>query len=355
MKDSGQSPEGVTMRDVADHCGVAVATVSRALRDHPRISDATKLRVLQAAQELGFRPDARLGELMGQVRQGRKAHYQGHIALVFPSGRRADRENRPAIAGGVGGVNERAEQLGYGVAEFWLEDDEISPSKLGRALKTRDIRGVILIQPGPEGISHFELDWSVAAWVTLGFVSPRPGLHAVTSDRMSDAMEAVYRLHDSGARRVVYIYEVSDAVMGNDWLAGYSAGMITRDLEPLVVKISDRDFEGFAERVARRDPEAVLTHSHHVEKLLREADFDCPMAFLNLMGPDPDRMGIRISNTDTGVNAVDLVVSQLRQGEHGLPSVQKKVITRGSWHCPEDGARVHERDGESVSSDAAVS
>ncbi len=46
----------VTSRDVAQLAGVSQPTVSRALRDDPRVSEATKVRVRQAAARLGYVP-----------------------------------------------------------------------------------------------------------------------------------------------------------------------------------------------------------------------------------------------------------------------------------------------------------
>lgn len=47
----------VTIEDVARAAGVSTATVSRALRDLPNVSAATRERVLAAVDELGYRPD----------------------------------------------------------------------------------------------------------------------------------------------------------------------------------------------------------------------------------------------------------------------------------------------------------
>src|SRR5215217_4588777 len=44
-----------TMRDVATTAGVSVMTVSRALRDDPMVLPETRDRVLEAAQQLGYR------------------------------------------------------------------------------------------------------------------------------------------------------------------------------------------------------------------------------------------------------------------------------------------------------------
>ena len=43
-----------TVRDVAALAGVSTATVSRALHGHPAISEATRVKVEQAALQLGY-------------------------------------------------------------------------------------------------------------------------------------------------------------------------------------------------------------------------------------------------------------------------------------------------------------
>lgn len=46
-----------TIVDIADKLGISIATVNRALSDKPRVSDETRALVLQAAKEMGYRPN----------------------------------------------------------------------------------------------------------------------------------------------------------------------------------------------------------------------------------------------------------------------------------------------------------
>ena len=62
----------VTQRDIARELGVAVSTVSRSLSDVPGIPEATKERVRQAAERLGYRRDAHAASLRTAAR-GRSA------------------------------------------------------------------------------------------------------------------------------------------------------------------------------------------------------------------------------------------------------------------------------------------
>jgi len=46
-----------TLADVAAAAGVSTSTASRALTNHPKITEATRKRVMEAAELLGFEPN----------------------------------------------------------------------------------------------------------------------------------------------------------------------------------------------------------------------------------------------------------------------------------------------------------
>jgi DNA-binding LacI/PurR family transcriptional regulator len=48
----------VRLKDIAEHVGVSVMTVSKALRDEPDVSPGTKTRIKLAAQQMGYVPDS---------------------------------------------------------------------------------------------------------------------------------------------------------------------------------------------------------------------------------------------------------------------------------------------------------
>jgi LacI family transcriptional regulator len=66
----------VTIKDIAEIAGVSFSTVSRCLNDSPLVSDATKQKVAQIAQEMGFEFNASArGLITSQV---------GTVAIVLP-------------------------------------------------------------------------------------------------------------------------------------------------------------------------------------------------------------------------------------------------------------------------------
>ena len=50
--------KSITIKDIAKECGVGVATVSRALNDHPDINPDTKHKILEIVEKYGFIPNS---------------------------------------------------------------------------------------------------------------------------------------------------------------------------------------------------------------------------------------------------------------------------------------------------------
>src|SRR5574344_1873288 len=47
----------ITLKEVAQTCGVSVATVSNILNGKPKVSEATKQRVLEVVKQTGYQPN----------------------------------------------------------------------------------------------------------------------------------------------------------------------------------------------------------------------------------------------------------------------------------------------------------
>jgi len=67
-----------TIKDVASAAGVTAGTVSRALRDDPRVIESTRLRIVEAARHLNYRPNLQA--------RGLQTGKTGAVGLACPSG-----------------------------------------------------------------------------------------------------------------------------------------------------------------------------------------------------------------------------------------------------------------------------
>jgi len=89
----------VRLKDIAQLAGVSVMTVSKALRDEPDVSAATKTRIKHLAQEAGYVPDSSA--------QGLRTKTTRLFGLLIPA------PTNPIYARIVFAIEERAQELGY--------------------------------------------------------------------------------------------------------------------------------------------------------------------------------------------------------------------------------------------------
>src|SRR5450432_4741371 len=89
----------VRLKDIAQHAGVSVMTVSKALRDEPDVSTNTKLRIKSLAAQMGYVPDSSA--------QGLRSKTTKLFGLVIPA------TTNPIYARIVFAIEERAFELGY--------------------------------------------------------------------------------------------------------------------------------------------------------------------------------------------------------------------------------------------------
>ncbi len=120
MQTIAQVPKNrTTIQDIAQVINVTSSTVSRALNDHPSISDATKKLVVETAARLNYRPN----RIAAALRSGRSMN----IGVILPF---ADRAFFGSI---IRGIEDEAAKKGYGVIVCQAYDD---PKKEKRALET---------------------------------------------------------------------------------------------------------------------------------------------------------------------------------------------------------------------------
>lgn len=73
----------ITIKDIARECGCAVSTVSRALNDHPDVSQKTKEKIKAIVQEHGFVPNNNARQLKAQQTRSILILVKGAFNLFF--------------------------------------------------------------------------------------------------------------------------------------------------------------------------------------------------------------------------------------------------------------------------------
>jgi DNA-binding LacI/PurR family transcriptional regulator len=185
-----------TLRDVARHLNLNESTISRGLRNEPRIPLQTRKRIQAAAQELGYRPDCLLSQ-MGSARWQRDKMAQGS-SIAYLGCERAEQADVAPL------VREQAAVLGYHV-EVFQRREFASSSSLQRTLRNRGLTN-ILIGPITEESLLVELDWPKFICVQLipGFFPLQ--LNAVSVNHFNAVALAWRTAVNYGYRRIGIIF-----------------------------------------------------------------------------------------------------------------------------------------------------
>ena len=133
-----------SLQDIAARLGVHPSTVSRALRNHPAISEAVRLRVQAVAREFAYKPNPLIAALVRSRKARRAGSYRATLGYVYtaPVGRvTAWRKDYDAL---FSGARTRARFLGYELEEFNLSGTRFTPRRFTQILLTRNILGLIL-------------------------------------------------------------------------------------------------------------------------------------------------------------------------------------------------------------------
>src|SRR5690606_34133998 len=139
----------ITLRHIAARLGVSVATVSRALREDPRVRPETARRVLAAVAATGYQPDPVVSAGMAKIR--RRDFYRETLAWCGD----CPRGEQPWVAPRFRAVEDYGARLGYGVEYYHFERP--TPRALARLASIWWARGICGVLLGPLRAGHAEL------------------------------------------------------------------------------------------------------------------------------------------------------------------------------------------------------
>lgn len=91
-------PGHITIKDIARSVGVHHATVSRAVRNDPRIVSATTSRIKAAAIELGFQPDTHMHALSAFRAGLRAQNFRDTHGFIWPENTPEEVAQQPYVS-----------------------------------------------------------------------------------------------------------------------------------------------------------------------------------------------------------------------------------------------------------------
>ena len=199
----------VSLKTIAERCGVSTATVSKALNDHKDISEATRKRVRQVADELGYFPNAAARAL--------KTNRSYNIGVLFEeeAGRGLTHEY---FSGVLNGLKKQAEKLGYDIT-FINTCFENRKMSYYDHCRYRNFEGVAIVCADFNEPDVVELMNSELPVVTIDYV--HHNYTAVTSNNIQGIEELVKYIYSQGHRKIAYIHGQEGSTVTRERLASF--------------------------------------------------------------------------------------------------------------------------------------
>jgi DNA-binding LacI/PurR family transcriptional regulator len=328
----------VCLQDIADRANVSRATVSLALRNDQSISLVTRARIQEIAAVLDYRPNPLVSALMTYQRNS-KAARRTHVTLaILLRWSRRGRWRSQVSESLLQASAARAQQHGYRLEEFWLDDLELGGRRLEEVLYARAIPGVLVAPSVAPG--DLRLDWSRLSAVAVGPSLLRPQLHRVSANCLDGMRLALRRLRRLGYQRIGLALKAShDARADGHWSAGFLSEQ--QQLAPAqrvpIFMVRDECWteRNFGRWYANRQPDAILSHEAGVipwlEKLGRRVPDDAGFVQLSVEDGCSNCTGIELNSSGMGTVAVDLLVEMIRRNERGVPASPQTVLLETCW------------------------
>lgn len=204
----------VTQRDVAERAGVSTSIVSYVINHGPRsVSAETRARVLEAVEELGYRPNRHAQGLMRSKWQSDASLRDFGVVL----GRSSGMFVRPYYGEVLAGIYDEADALHLRVRFIQSIDQLADPLLFNELIHSDEIAGLILfgVESGQGDAAVRLIDRMRERISNIVCVERQFGdLPSVTFDRANAAREAVNHLLQLGHRRIGFLGAVDDRLSG---------------------------------------------------------------------------------------------------------------------------------------------
>jgi LacI family transcriptional regulator len=318
----------VKLRDVANLAGVHPATASRALNPETRllVSEETANRVLAAAVQLGYRPNA--------VARSLRTRRSRTIGVLIPD------LNNPLFPPIVRGLEDRLDADGYVALIGNTDGDDAREQRVFEQMRARHVDGYVLATAHLSNPLLEEAVRSGPPVVLMNRVAADYSLPAVTVDNERGVKMVINHLLSLGHHKIACVAGPQDLSTGLARYRGFQAAMATAGLEVPRRRVAfARSFtveegrrcaaemlaadDGFTAVVAGNDMLAVGCY-----RALDHAGLHCPenvsvvgfndMPFTDMLRPPLTT--IAFSHYQVGTEAAQLLLDRLN-GDRGAVKV----------------------------------
>ena len=225
----------VRLKDIAERAGCSLMTVSKALRDEPDVSAATKTRVRELAKQLGYVPDS-----SAQGLRTRTTRLFGVAISALTS---------PVFSRVVLAIEGRARELGYDVLLVHTLDNPDREETCIRRLLARRVDGLFIAPAyrlSTEARVYQEVLASQVPTVLLGHPAPFcQQFVSVEADDLLGSYQATQHLLKLGHTRIAFLAGPPANPWAQERFEGYRRALreAGQDVDEKLVFQAGRTFE----------------------------------------------------------------------------------------------------------------
>ncbi|WP_299681683.1 LacI family DNA-binding transcriptional regulator [uncultured Dokdonia sp.] len=210
--------KATTLKEIAKKLDISISTASRALNNHPDISDATKEKVQQLAEKLHYSPN-----LFAQGFRTQRSHILGvivpNIAHYFTS----------TI---LKGILKEAETKGYKVIVSESNNNENKQSEMLRTMSQFGVDGILLaLSRKTTSVDSILNTLDTVPLVLFDKVSHKIPCTQVVVDEEIAAFNAIEHLINTGKKRIAIIKETENSFNSEKRFAGYLRALKEHNIE----------------------------------------------------------------------------------------------------------------------------
>ncbi len=182
----------ITIKDIARELGISVSTVSRALKDNPEISKATKEMVRESARRLNYKPNLMASNL--------RTNKNTTLGVIIPE------VNHHFFASVLDGIEQTANEAGYSILICQSHENMEKEIQNVQTLLHSRVAGMLVgVSKETMHLHHLQEVLNSNTPLVL-FDRPCPSLQCdqVVSDDYAGAYSAVEHLIQTGCKRILY-------------------------------------------------------------------------------------------------------------------------------------------------------
>jgi len=307
-----------TLKDIAEKLNVSVTTISKALNNHPDISETRRKEILEMVEKLNYVPNT-----MAKSLRNRKTNFIGLIV--------SDNAN-PYYARVIRGVEEVLSVQGYHTLIFNNNEDPEKEMLFLQELRSINVAGVIITpalgnQKSTELLKKFQIPYVLAN----RYIDRNKDNYVIVNDLQAGYMATRYLL-ENRYKNVLFINGNEHISAARDRYEGYIAAMEEKGVQisPDWIYnngITQEDGYNFTKKIIKthKPPFSLLCFSDYVAtgamKALNESGVSMPKE-VAVMGIDdidmfsfmhPGLTTVHVPKKDLGLKSAEMLLNLIKE------------------------------------------